>query len=106
MSLTPEERERILGEPSVLVAHGWNVEQILVYIWQICSGESSAQEYPYMQFANSEAGKRLRVELALLADGPQLTAEDVTEIIGPVLCPGRVADLLNGRRAGRRRELP
>jgi hypothetical protein len=48
-------------------AHGWNIEQILVYIWQLLSGEQSEQEYPYSRFANSEAGQRLRAELEELA---------------------------------------
>jgi hypothetical protein len=49
-------------------AHGWNVEQILVYIWQCLAGEGTpAEEYPYERFRDSEIGKRVRVELGALA---------------------------------------
>lgn len=47
-------------------AHGWNTEQILVYIWQCMSGEQTEREYPYERFKNSEMGKRLRLELDVL----------------------------------------
>lgn len=66
-----------VGEP-----HGWNAEQILVYIWQLLSGEQSEQEYPYSKFANSEAGKRLRLELAARY-GPG-TTDEIKHLAGQV----------------------
>jgi hypothetical protein len=62
--------ERTLAEmpPAGQGAHGWNVEQILVYIWQCIAGEGTPEaEYPYERFRNSEMGKRLRVELEALS---------------------------------------
>lgn len=47
--------------------NGWNIKQILVYIWQQMSQDMSEQEYPYSRFANSDMGRRLRVEMAALA---------------------------------------
>jgi hypothetical protein len=50
-----------------LRAFGWNINQILVYIWQGFSSGESEQDYPYERFANSDMGKRLRIELIALA---------------------------------------
>jgi len=50
-----------------LRAFGWNVEQILVYIWQCVAGDATEQEYPFKKFLASEMGRRLMVELATLA---------------------------------------
>jgi len=50
-----------------LRAFGWNVEQILVYIWQCVAGDATEQEYPFKKFLASEMGRRLMVELAALA---------------------------------------
>jgi hypothetical protein len=60
-----------MNQPKQGEAHGWNVDQILVYIWQQISQDMSEQEYPYAKFSNSEMGKRLRLELAALAASPQ-----------------------------------
>lgn len=52
-------------------ANGWNVEQILVYIWQCMSGEQTEQKYPFERFSNSEMGKRLRFELNARSVAPE-----------------------------------
>ena len=47
----------------------WNIEQILVYIWQAIGGEdSNPKEYPYSNFAESEGGKMLRRQIKGLLD--------------------------------------
>lgn len=51
--------------------YGWNVEQCLVYVWQMLSEGQFEHEYPYSTFAISNSGKRLRIELSALAEGQQ-----------------------------------
>jgi hypothetical protein len=64
-----QERE---GEAEAPVAGPqWNVEQILVYIWQLCAGDQTEQEYPYANFRDSEGGKMLRQQLNGLQAGQE-----------------------------------
>jgi hypothetical protein len=64
---TPQQLQKAMP-PAGQGAHGWNVEQILVYIWQCLAGEGTPEaEYPYERFRDSEIGKRVRVELGALA---------------------------------------
>ena len=63
--MTEHDQDRAGGQADK--AHGWNVEQILVYVWHCLGDEMDEQEYPYEKFTNSEMGKRLRLELAALA---------------------------------------
>jgi len=63
-----------------LRALGWNVEQILVYIWQCVAGDATEQEYPFKKFLASEMGRRLMVELAALA-APASETEKLPAII-------------------------
>jgi hypothetical protein len=61
-----------------LKAHGWNIEQILVYVWHCMGDELSGEEYPYTKFANSEMGQRLRIELSALASPPASAPGELT----------------------------
>jgi hypothetical protein len=56
------------GEPSPF---GWNIDQVLVYVWQILSedwNDKDFKPYPYTAFAISPGAARLRVEIAAMVN--------------------------------------
>lgn len=48
-------------------AHGWNIDQIMTFVWQMIAEDQTEHEYPFTTFNESNGGKRLRIELEALA---------------------------------------
>jgi hypothetical protein len=49
------------------LTHGWNIDQILTFVWQMIAEDQSEHEYPFKTFNESNGGRRLRIELEALA---------------------------------------